>query len=65
MKTGGHMHKKPMETLHALMTNQWFICAVAIVLFLLVIIWIFFFWGFQTREVLIAYYLVSMLECFQ
>lgn len=31
------MHRKPMEILHALMTNQWFICAVAIVLFLLVI----------------------------
>jgi hypothetical protein len=37
MKTGGHMHRKPMETLHALMTNQWFIFAAAIVLFLLVI----------------------------
>ena len=37
MKMGGPMHRKPMETLHALMTNQWFICAVAIVLFLLVI----------------------------
>ena len=31
------MHSKAMETLHALMTNQWVICAVAIVLFLLVI----------------------------
>lgn len=28
---------KPMETLHTLMTNQWFILAAAIVLFLLVI----------------------------
>ena len=31
------MLKKPMETLHTLMTNQMFIFAVAIVLFLLVI----------------------------
>lgn len=37
MKMGGPMHRKPMETLHALMTNQWFICVVAILLFLLVI----------------------------
>jgi hypothetical protein len=31
------MPKKPVEVLHTLMTNQLFICAVAIVLFLLVI----------------------------
>ena len=31
------MLKKPMETLHTLMTNQLFIFAVAIVMFLLVI----------------------------
>jgi hypothetical protein len=31
------MLRKPMETLHTLMTNQLFIFAVAIVLFLLVI----------------------------
>ena len=31
------MLRKPMETLHTLMTNQMFIFAVAIVLFLLVI----------------------------
>ena len=31
------MHKKPMEILHTLMTNQLFIFAVAILLFLLAI----------------------------
>ena len=31
------MLRKPMEILHTLMTNQLFICAVAIVLFLLAI----------------------------
>lgn len=31
------MMSKPMEILHSLMTNQLFICAVAIVLFLLVV----------------------------
>jgi hypothetical protein len=31
------MPKKPMEVLHTLMTNQFFIFAVAILLFLLVI----------------------------
>ena len=31
------MTKKPVEILHALMTNQWFIFAAAIVLFLLVV----------------------------
>jgi hypothetical protein len=31
------MFRKPIETLHTLMTNQLFICAAAIVLFLLVI----------------------------
>jgi hypothetical protein len=31
------MQRKPMDILHALMTNQLFILAVAIVLFLLVI----------------------------
>jgi hypothetical protein len=31
------MMSKPMEILHTLMTNQMFICAVAIVLFLLVV----------------------------
>ena len=31
------MLRKPMETLHTLMTNQLFICAAAIALFLLVI----------------------------
>ena len=34
---GGSMLGKLMETLHTLMTNQWFILAMAIVLFLLVI----------------------------
>ena len=31
------MQRKPMEILHTLMTNQWIICVVAILLFLLVI----------------------------
>jgi hypothetical protein len=34
---GGPMPKKPLEVLHTLMTNQFFIFGVAIVLFLLVI----------------------------
>jgi hypothetical protein len=34
---GGPMPQKPVEVLHTLMTNQFFIFAVAIVLFLLVI----------------------------
>jgi hypothetical protein len=34
---GGPMLRKPMEILHTLMTNQFFIFAVAIILFLLVI----------------------------
>jgi hypothetical protein len=34
---GGPMSSKPMETLHTLMTNQFFIFAVAILLFFLVI----------------------------
>ena len=37
MLLGGKMLRKPMETLHTLMTNQLIIFAVAIVLFLLVI----------------------------
>jgi hypothetical protein len=31
------MFRKPMEVLHTLLTNQWFILAAAIVLFFLVI----------------------------
>jgi hypothetical protein len=37
IETGGPMLRKPMETLHTLMTNQFFIFIVAILLFLLAI----------------------------
>jgi len=37
MQTGGPVSRKPIEILHTLMTNQLFIFAAAILLFLLVI----------------------------